>query len=224
MQLMWRKSFNLIFFLFGAFFGMSPGAYAEDYRIGEGDLIEIRIWGEEKLSGDFRVSKSGAITHPLISEFKVKGSTAQEVEAQLTESLGKDYLRQPKIQVVVKEYRSQKVYLLGAVKRAGIYYLKGPTYFLDLIMDAGGPSSGHAGRAYLIEAEKMKSEFDVAQLGGEMTTPVETGPHQELDLNALLQKGEASENPVVRAGALIYVVPGGGHGRKEIYLYLRRGG
>jgi polysaccharide export outer membrane protein len=69
---------------------------------------------------------------------KAAGSTPKELAAQLTEQLGKDYLVNPQVIVWVKEYLSQKVQVLGAAEKPGVYYLTGPTTVLEILSKAGG--------------------------------------------------------------------------------------
>jgi polysaccharide export outer membrane protein len=72
---------------------------------------------------------------------KAVGSNPKELAAQLTERLGKDYLVNPQVIVWVKEYLSQKVQVLGAAERPGVYYLNGPTTMLEILSKAGGLAS-----------------------------------------------------------------------------------
>ena len=115
-----------------------PPARAEDYTIGARDVLAITVWGQADLSRDYTVAPDGFVPFPLIGRVKAAGLTANELAAQLTELLAKDYLVNPQVILSVKEYLSQQVQVLGAAARPGIYYLTGPTTMLDILFRAGG--------------------------------------------------------------------------------------
>lgn len=116
-------------------------ALGQEYTIGPRDVLGITVWGQADLSRDYGVDPDGFIPFPLIGRVKAAGSTPKELAAQLTELLGKDYLVNPQVIVSVKEYLSQKVQVLGAAEKPGVYYLTGPTTMLEILSKAGGLAS-----------------------------------------------------------------------------------
>ena len=127
---------------------VSP-ANGQEYTIGPRDVLGITVWGQADLSRDYGVDPDGFIPFPLIGRVKAAGSTPKELAAQLTEMLGKDYLVNPQVIVAVKEYLSQKVQVLGAAEKPGVYYLTGPTTLLEILSRAGGFAST-AGKQVLL--------------------------------------------------------------------------
>ena len=119
----------------------TPAFGQEEYTIGPRDVLGITVWGQADLSRDYTVDPDGFIPFPLIGRVKAVGSNPKELAAQLTERLGKDYLVNPQVIVWVKEYLSQKVQVLGAAERPGVYYLTGPTTLLEILSKAGGLAS-----------------------------------------------------------------------------------
>jgi polysaccharide biosynthesis/export protein len=107
-----------------------------DYRIGPKDLLEITVFRLPELSQIVRVSEDGSITMSLIGRVEVSGLTAQELERKLASILDKQYTKDARVTVFIKEY--QKVSVLGAVGRPGQYELVGPTTLLQIIAQAGG--------------------------------------------------------------------------------------
>jgi len=89
------------------------------------------------------------VPFPLLGRVKAAGSTPKELAGQLTDLLGKDYLVNPQVIVTVKEYLSQKVQVLGAAEKPGVYYLTGPTSLLEILSRAGGFASS-AGKQVLL--------------------------------------------------------------------------
>jgi polysaccharide export outer membrane protein len=114
----------------------SQAPQVNDYRIGPKDLLEITVFGLPELNQTVRVSEDGSITMSLLGRVEVSGLTAQELEKKLAAILDKQYTKEARVTVFIKEY--QKVSVLGAVGRAGQYELVGPTTLLQIIAQAGG--------------------------------------------------------------------------------------
>jgi polysaccharide export outer membrane protein len=119
----------------------SSGASYKDYQVGPEDLLEIGIYGQEKLNRILRVSGQGDITMPLVGAVKVAGLTPQKIEKRLGDLYNAQYLVNPQVTVVVKEFRYQRVSVTGAVAKPGIYELIGPRTLLEVLSLAGGLAS-----------------------------------------------------------------------------------
>lgn len=91
-----------------------------------------------ELSKTVQVADSGSINLPLVGEVPAAGLTAQDVERDLTKRLGAKYLQSPQVTVFVKEYNSQRVTIEGAVKKPGVYPIRGKSSLLQLIATAEG--------------------------------------------------------------------------------------
>lgn len=131
------------FMLMGLF--LAPGVLAQegiqslqvnDYRIGPKDLLEIAVFGLPELTQTVRVAEDGSITMSLLGRVEVSGLTAQELEKKLASFLDKQFTKDARVTVFIREY--QKVSVIGAVGRPGMYELVGPTTLLQVIAQAGG--------------------------------------------------------------------------------------
>jgi len=126
--------------LLGSFFVFaqeeSQPLQVNDYRIGPKDLLEITVFGLPELNQTVRVSEDGSITMSLLGRVEVSGLTAQELEKKLASILDKQYTKEARVTVFIKEY--QKVSVIGAVGKPGMYELVGPTTLLQAIAQAGG--------------------------------------------------------------------------------------
>jgi polysaccharide export outer membrane protein len=120
-----------------------------DYRIGPGDKIDISVFGHEDLKGTFEVRKDGALTFPLIGDVQAAGKTLPEIDAQITETLGRDYIVAPEVSVEIRESMSRWVTIIGAVRNPARYALKADMRLIDLLAAAGG-LTGEAGPEILI--------------------------------------------------------------------------
>ena len=127
--------FPLIFFIF-----LLPlNTFSQgDYLLGPEDMIEITVWGHEDLKRTVPVSLEGTITFPMIGEVRASGSSAQQLEKMLAKKLGEGYLNKPQITVMVKEYKSQKVFIMGEVKNPGTYPVTKENNLLFALSQAGG--------------------------------------------------------------------------------------
>jgi len=110
----------------------------KDYRIGPEDLLEITVFEDEKLNKTVRVSTQGNVTLPLLGILKVKGLTGTELEKEIRDLLAEKYFRDPHVSIFIKEYRNQRISLMGAVAKAGVYDFSGQKTVLDLLSMAGG--------------------------------------------------------------------------------------
>jgi protein involved in polysaccharide export with SLBB domain len=117
-----------------------------EYRIGPGDVLEITYWeGSTPTKEEILVRADGKISFSFVEDVPVKGLTASQLDDLLTKRL-QQYVRKPRIDVVVKEFNSKTVTLLGAIAYRnargtgpGEYTLSGKTTLLELITKAGGP-------------------------------------------------------------------------------------
>ena len=195
------------------FLGLTGAAVASEnsYVIGAGDVLRIKVYGDSQLSKDYEVGEDGAIRIPWIKDFTVEGKTARQVEAQLESILGKDFLVDPQISVSVKEYKSKKIYILGAVKNPGHYSLKGPTRILEAIAMAGGTSPGGGQEFTIIRAKGGISDEDVGRLmseGNSEAVAVKGSKDTKVisvDGHKLLEKGDLSQNHPLQNGDVLFI-------------------
>jgi len=109
----------------------------KEYRLGAGDIIEISVFDNNELSTIASIPENGIVILPLIGEVNLLNTSIQEATEIISTKL-KEYIRFPIVTLKVKEYKSQWVNVMGEVRNPGRYYLKGTTYLLDIIAEAGG--------------------------------------------------------------------------------------
>src|SRR5207244_3053027 len=122
----------------------------------------------------------------LLDPIKAAGLTSADLEHRLAALLQDEVIKDPQVSVFVKEYRSQPVFVLGAVKTPGQYQISLQLRIVDAISMAGGllPNADDV-------AVIQRSSDD-----GEQTLQV--------NLRDLLEKGDLSLNAVVRGGDVIH--------------------
>ena len=119
-----------------------PALSGHEYRLGPGDMVRIITYGEDPLTGDFRVSDQGAVALPLAGSVNASGLTPHELEEAIAAKLTKgDMLRKPSVSVEVATYRP--IYVLGEVNKPGQYpYQPGMT-----VVSAAAVAGGFTYRA-----------------------------------------------------------------------------
>jgi polysaccharide export outer membrane protein len=111
------------------------------YRIGPGDVLDIRILNRPNLSREaVRVEGSGMIRMPLIdTEIQAACKTEGELAREITTKYTKFY-RNPQVDVFIKEYHSRQVAIIGAVNEQSRFELQRRVRLLDLLTYAKGPT------------------------------------------------------------------------------------
>jgi len=106
--------------------------------LGIDDVFDVRVFGEESLSGSYRVADDGSVDYPFAGRISVVGKSSGEVQRLLTERLSDGFLKNPQVSVMVKEWNSRKVSVLGQVQNPGaVVYFPSMT-IVDAIASAGG--------------------------------------------------------------------------------------
>ena len=179
-----------------------------EYRIGPLDVLEINSYQGDKLSQTtLTVNNRGRISYSFLDDIEAAGLTPSELDGVISEGLS-SYIRNPRIDVLVKEFNSKSAMLIGefAALRAthlavqagsGRIPLKGKTTLLDLIAEARGYTVDadvkntkliRGGRTYLINL------FDIIEKG-------------DLDQNVIIDDGDAVEIPELpKFGERVYVL------------------
>jgi protein involved in polysaccharide export with SLBB domain len=90
------------------------------YKLGAGDVISIRVLGEDDLKRDHvKLSDAGTLSVPVLGEIRVKGMTVGALEDYITKGLKGRYLLNPQVTVSIDEYRN--FYVNGMVEKPGGY-------------------------------------------------------------------------------------------------------
>jgi polysaccharide biosynthesis/export protein len=144
----------------------AASAASDDYQLGAGDLVKITVFGAPELATEARVAQSGTITCPLVGSVQVAGLTTAGAESLLAKRYVEGgYLRQPQISLLVVEFQSQKISVLGHVNKPGQYPLRATSNVMDVLADAGGVIAQTAGdHATLMRKDGTSAEIDLRRL------------------------------------------------------------
>lgn len=180
------KTLAMLSFLI--FLGCFTQTVSAEYLIGAEDALSIKVYGYEDLTTETRVSDQGLIVFPLIGEVKVGGQSTLEVSRKITGLLVKGgFIKNAHVTVVVLDYKSQQVSVLGQVNKPGQYTLEAPKTLVDVIAMAGGVSTVGEDRVIITR-----------QVSGK-TIKV------EIDLRRLLEFPESSKSVAIENGDVLYI-------------------
>jgi len=136
-------------------------ASKQELTIAAGDLLGITVFGTDfscnpdKNGCDVRVSDSGSIVVPLISEVRVRGLTvAQAAQLIASRFSAGGFFNDPQVSVVQKEYATQGISVLGEVQKPGIYPLLGSHTLLQAVSAAGGTTTKAGNDVRIIHADR----------------------------------------------------------------------
>jgi polysaccharide export outer membrane protein len=171
---------------------------ADLYRIGAGDVLEVRVYNRPQLSRDaVRVDNRGMIRMPIIESDIVAGCRTESELAGEVAALYLKYQRHPHVDVFVKDYSSKPVAVIGAVDKPGQFQLQRRVRLLELVSLAGGPTE-RAGQRILVAHSSEISPCSVGAAG----VAADASGFESYDLNNTL-KADAEANPYVRSGDII---------------------
>lgn len=112
-------------------------ALPKNFVIGVGDVLGVKFWRDERMSGDVVVRPDGKISLPLLNDIDAARYTPEQLAGVLAKAAEK-FVAEPDVTVVVKEIHSRKVFLVGEVATPGMTTLSGDMNVLQLIAIGGG--------------------------------------------------------------------------------------
>ena len=168
----------------------------EEYLIGPGDVIQVIVWDHPELTipaGSFRdaetsgqqVGEDGYMFYPYVGMVKAGGMNIAALRDYLTDRLSR-YIQNPQLDVRVIGFRSKRVYVVGEVQTPGVLPLNDlPMTIADAISLSGG-----------LTPNAWKSGVNVSR----------NGKVYEIDLRALYDFADASQNLMLRHGDIVNVL------------------
>ncbi|WP_295456483.1 polysaccharide biosynthesis/export family protein [uncultured Thiodictyon sp.] len=117
--------------------GLAAPGLESGYKLGSGDVISIKVFGESDLSFDaVRITDAGTLPYPFLGEVRAGGRTPQELSQVITRGLADGYLVNPRVTINVTTYR--EFYVNGEVKSPGGYPYQSGLTVRKAIALAGG--------------------------------------------------------------------------------------
>jgi polysaccharide export outer membrane protein len=154
---------------------------ANSETLGIGDLMEVRVYQETDLSGAFKVSPEGSIDFPLCGRVSVMGLTSQKAADAITGCLKNGFLKNPQVTVLVREFSSKKVFVLGEIAKPGTFPYEENMSILQAVLLAGGftktSSKNGTSVTRLVNGQETRVRVPVADIeqGREKNFPLQPG-------------------------------------------------
>jgi len=131
---------------------VASAAQMSNYVIGAQDVLSISVFDEPDLTGKYAVELDGSISLPLIGRVHAAGLSLRELEGELRTKLASGYFRNPQVTIAIEQYRSQRGFIVGAVKNPGTYSLTGDMTLIEALAKAGSTTDAAGDEVVLIRA------------------------------------------------------------------------
>jgi protein involved in polysaccharide export with SLBB domain len=161
---------------------------SDDYTIGAGDEILLRVWGQIDLDGKLVVDRSGEVFLPKVGTLSVAGLRYQQLPEYFRTAIGRVF-RNFDLTVSLGQLRSIQVFVVGQARRPGTYTVSSLCTLVNALFASGGPSgSGSMRHIELKRNDRLVTEFDFYDL---------------------LLKGDKSKDARLLPGDVLYIPPTG---------------
>lgn len=163
-----RKTFLVLLTIFLPGIGGAANAATDSYRLGTGDEVKVTIYGQPELTAEGQISARGTLVVPLLGSVYVAGKTSADAAEFIAESYQRgNFLKNAQVNLLVTQYRSQVVAILGKVNRPGRMVLEGPTSLTQALAWAGGVAPSGSEKLILTrltQGKQERIEYDLQQL------------------------------------------------------------
>ena len=178
-----------------------------DLPVGAGDLLEVSVFEVEELSKiRLRVPVRGVISLPLIGQIQAAGRTTAELEDEIRDRLQRKFMHDPQVSVFLQEHNSQRISVIGAVRKGGVFNLNRPLRLADALALAEGLTEEADRHVYVTRRAPIGAVTaamgagSAPRSGGETTAEVMA----PIDLTELAD-GREDLNVALRAGDVVHV-------------------
>jgi polysaccharide biosynthesis/export protein len=163
-------------------------AFAVDYVIGEGDGLDVAVWGVKELTFSVKVRPDGKITVPGLGDVAASAMTPTQLQVSLAEKL-KELVKNPIVTVTVSNITNSKVYIFGGGVKAGIYDLNRRSSLLQLLCSINDVKTAELKKAYVMRAgKKIKENFHPLFIDGDIKEDIEMESNDVIFLPPSLER------------------------------------
>jgi polysaccharide export outer membrane protein len=181
------------------------GPRADEFLIGPGDLLEISVFEAPEMNRTLRVSASGEISLELLDPVKASGLTPLELELVLQEQLRRKYMKDPHVEVLIRELQSHPVSVLGAVKQPGVFQIQGTKNVIEMLSLAQGLTDDAGDTVLIVRGGGRSGSISNEPQELKRGEDVEKEEIEQINLKDLLDSRNPSLNVAVRGGDIVKV-------------------
>lgn len=156
---------------YAALIGPAQATPAGPYTLGPGDLIAVRVYQEPELSvEEIALDEGGTISLPLIGDVGAGGRTATELARAIEVAYASNYLRDPRVSVIVRQARQRTIAVEGEVEQPGVFpYVEGQTLLSALALARSPTETAKLDQVMVFRTageEKLAARFDIQAIRG----------------------------------------------------------
>ncbi|MFM2118986.1 MAG: hypothetical protein RL722_454 [Pseudomonadota bacterium] len=159
------------------------------YKIGPLDSLNVVVWRNPELSGNFTVRPDGRLSTPLVEDVQAAGKNPADLSREIEQLLSR-YIREPVVTIVVNSFQGvygEQIRIVGEAARPQAVAYRQNMTLLDVMVQAGGLTDFADGNAAVLVRGSEK------------------GSQYSLRLKDLLKRGDISANVDVKPGDIIIV-------------------
>src|SRR5438445_46110 len=193
------------------------------YRLGPGDLIDVRVFGQPDLNSTVEIDEDGNISSlPFIEEpVPARCRNEKEVQRSITDAYSK-YLIKPRVSVRILERRSRPpAAVFGAVRTPARVQMNRRLRLHELLVTAGGITQGASGTIQVVHTEpemcsepgQVPDKIAMAASTTASATAIANGSSSDIGMLETypingVKSGEGKGDPFIRPGDIVIVTEG----------------
>jgi polysaccharide export outer membrane protein len=186
------------------------------YRLGPGDIIDVRVFGQPDLNSTVEIDEDGNISSlPFIEEpIPARCRNEKEVQKSITEAYSK-YLLKPRVSVRILERRSrQPAVVFGAVRSPARVPMIRRLRLHEMLATAGGVTANASGTIQVVHTEpELCPDPDeipttlAAAVAPQASKVSDVGEIETFSISSLKTGGNETD-PFIRSGDIVIVTEG----------------
>lgn len=179
----------------------------QDYKIAPMDLLTVKVFKADDLSGDYSVDLAGHISLPLVGQVEAANLTTEQLDSKLTQLLGEKYFEHPDVSVAIKASTAHVVTVDGAVNQGGQFPVSGPMTLIQAVALAHGTTEDANARRVAvfrtIDGQRQAAAFDLTAIrrGEARDPPIYPGDIVVVDGSKI----KAAQKQILQSVPLLYI-------------------
>ena len=178
-----------------------------EYQIGPQDILKISIFGHDDMTQTVIVQDDGTFFFSLVGRVKGSDMTPKELERKLTTLLAQGYIRNPQVSVMVQEYRSKSVFVMGEVSRPGPIPYSGNMTIMQMLAQVG-PTAGAGSEVMILRPRNGAAQTGPLSIADAQAADASGNSQAEtIHVNVRdIQMGQLDKNILLRPNDTVFVM------------------
>ena len=184
-----------------------PKSGEGEYQIGAQDILKISIFGHDDMTQTVIIQDDGTFFFNLVGRVKASDMTPKELEKKLTTLLAQGYLRNPQVSVMVQEFRSKSVFVMGEVSRPGPIPYSGNMTIMAMLAQVG-PTAGAGSEVMILRPRNGAAQTGPLSLTDAQAADASGNSQAEtIRVNVRdIQMGQLDKNILLRPNDTVFVM------------------